>query len=52
MPLTVRLIARDGTIYDTELDGTAQTAVVTWESAAPSRMCTLTWSTNCPTCSA
>ena len=35
MPLTVRLIARDGTIYDTELDGTAQTAVVTWESAAP-----------------
>ena len=35
MPLTVRLIAGDGTIYDTELDGTAQTAVVTWESAAP-----------------
>ena len=35
MPLTVRLIARDGTIYDTALDGTAQTAVVTWESAAP-----------------
>jgi hypothetical protein len=37
MPLTVRLITRDGTIYDTELDGTAQTAVVTWESAAPLR---------------
>ena len=35
MPLTVRLIARDGTIYDTEIDGTAQTGVVTWESAAP-----------------
>ena len=35
MPLMVRLIARDGTTYDTELDGTAQTAVVTWESAAP-----------------
>ena len=35
MPLTVRLIARDGTIYDTALDGTAQTAVVTWESTAP-----------------
>src|SRR5262249_17348442 len=35
MPLTVRLIARDGTTYDTELDGTAQTTVVTWESAAP-----------------
>ena len=37
MPLTVRLIASDGTIYDTALDGTAQTAVVTWESAAPLR---------------
>jgi hypothetical protein len=37
MPLTVRLIARDGTIYDTELDGTAQIAEVTWESAAPLR---------------
>src|SRR5215510_4758365 len=35
MPLTVRLIARDGTVYDTEIDGTARTAVVTWESAAP-----------------
>ena len=35
MPLTVRLIARDGTLYDTALDGTAQTTVVTWESAAP-----------------
>jgi Peptidase family M1 domain/Omp85 superfamily domain len=35
MPLTVRLIARDGTVYNTQLDGTAQTAVVTWESAAP-----------------
>jgi hypothetical protein len=35
MPLTVRLIAHDGTIYNTELDGTAQTSVVTWESAAP-----------------
>src|SRR5262249_40239049 len=35
MPLTVRLIARDGTTYDTELDGTARTAVVTWDSAAP-----------------
>jgi len=35
MPLTIRLMARDGTTYDTELDGTAQTAVVTWESAAP-----------------
>src|SRR5206468_8848089 len=35
MPLAVRLIASDGTTYDTELDGTAQTAVVTWESAAP-----------------
>jgi hypothetical protein len=35
MPLTVRLIARDGAIYDTELDGTAQTTVVTWESVAP-----------------
>jgi hypothetical protein len=35
MPLTVRLMAHDGTVYDTELDGTAPTAVVTWESAAP-----------------
>jgi hypothetical protein len=35
MPLTVRLIARDGTVYDTALDGAAQTTVVTWESAAP-----------------
>jgi hypothetical protein len=37
MPLTVRLIATDNSVYDTELDGTAQTAVVTWESAAPLR---------------
>ena len=35
MPLTVRLIAHDGTIYDTALDGAAQTTVVTWGDAAP-----------------
>ena len=39
MPLTVRLIASDGTIYDTALDGMAQTAVVTWESATPLQGC-------------
>ena len=37
MPLTVRLIASDGTTYDTALDGVAQTAVVTWESTTPLR---------------
>jgi hypothetical protein len=35
MPVTVRLLARDGSVYTTELDGTAPTTVVTWQSAAP-----------------
>ncbi len=37
MPLTVRLIASDGSVYNTELDGTAPTTVITWESAASLR---------------
>ena len=37
MPLTVRLIATDGNVQDTVLDGTAPTASVTWDSAAPLR---------------
>lgn len=35
MPVTVRLVASDGSVHDTTLDGTAPTAVVTWESTAP-----------------
>jgi hypothetical protein len=35
MPVTVRLVARDGSVYDTELDGTAPTTVVTWQSTTP-----------------
>ncbi len=52
MPLTVRLIASDGTTYDTALDGVAQTAVVTWESTTPLVMCRLTRRIPSPTCSA
>lgn len=37
MPLTVRLIASDGSVYNTELDGVAPTTVVTWQSATPLR---------------
>ena len=35
MPVTVRFVASDGSVYDTALDGTAPTAVVTWQSTAP-----------------
>jgi hypothetical protein len=35
MPITVRLVARDGRVYDTELDGTAATTVVTVQSTTP-----------------
>jgi len=35
MPVTVRLVARDGSVYNTEIDGTASTTVVTWQSTAP-----------------
>ena len=34
MPVTVRFVASDGSVYDTVLDGTAPTTVVTWQSAA------------------
>src|SRR5262249_61620022 len=35
MPVTVRLVARDGSVYTTELDGSAPTTVVTCRSAHP-----------------
>src|SRR5262249_55239131 len=35
MPVTGRLVARDGSVYDTELEGTAPTTVVTWQSTTP-----------------
>lgn len=34
MPLTVRLIGRDESIYDAEVDGTGRTMEVTWDSPA------------------
>lgn len=37
MPLTVRLVASDESIYDTALDGVARTFEVTWQSTAPLR---------------
>ncbi len=37
MPLTVRLVANDGDVHDTELDGVALTHTVTWESPTPLR---------------
>ncbi|MGE3539700.1 MAG: hypothetical protein AB7N91_20005 [Candidatus Tectimicrobiota bacterium] len=37
MPVAVQLVARDGQVYDSEIDGQAVTTVVTWNTTAPLR---------------